>query len=192
MNVHGLSTPCLFKYSESILMPLHRGAPRAPAGGARGQRAGIRPHGVTRTGTRIGRATLGSGKSKTHRHAHSEKIHRETYTFRISPYKQIWFRKLENLVNMVFLVEVNNRYGTNLNELCIKNTTPPRGDAGPEFLLRSKALNIFEFLFAFSSLMQTRIQICLELYFDFVYNLNNKSNDSHELQICTIRLMVQM
>jgi hypothetical protein len=30
MNVHGLSTPCLFKFSESILMPLHRGAPRAP------------------------------------------------------------------------------------------------------------------------------------------------------------------
>jgi hypothetical protein len=26
----GLSTPCLFKFSESILMPLHRGAPRAP------------------------------------------------------------------------------------------------------------------------------------------------------------------
>ena len=62
-------------------------------------------------------------------------IHRETYTFRNSPYKQIWFRKLENLVNMVFLVEVNNKYGTNLNELCIKNTTPT---AGPEFLLRSK------------------------------------------------------
>ena len=88
---------------------------RARAGG---QGAGIRPHGVTRTGTRIGRATLGSGKSKTHRHAHSEKIHRETYTFRNSPYKQIWFRELENLVNMAFLVEVNNRYDTNLNELC--------------------------------------------------------------------------
>jgi hypothetical protein len=28
---------------------------------------------------------------------------------------------------MVFLVEVNNRYGTNLNELCIKNTTPHVG-----------------------------------------------------------------
>jgi len=59
-----------------------------------------------------------------------------------SPYKQIWFRKLENLVNMVFLVEVNNRYGTNLNELCIKNATPHVGTAGPEFLLRSKARNI--------------------------------------------------
>jgi hypothetical protein len=32
------------------------------AGGARGPRGGIRPHGVTRTGTRIGRATLGSSK----------------------------------------------------------------------------------------------------------------------------------
>jgi len=27
-----------------------------------------------------------NGKSKTHGHAHSEKIHRETYTFRTSPY----------------------------------------------------------------------------------------------------------
>ena len=32
------------------------------AGGARGPRGGIRKHGVTRTGTRIGRATLGSSK----------------------------------------------------------------------------------------------------------------------------------
>ena len=67
--------------------------------------------------------------------------------------------KLENLVDMVFLVEVNNRYsryGTHLNELCMKNTNSHVGTAEPEFLLRSKARNIFEFLFAFSSLMQTR------------------------------------
>jgi hypothetical protein len=50
-----------------------------------------------------------------------------------SPYKQIWFRRLENLVNIVFLVEVNNRYGTNLNELCIKNTTPHVGTLGQNF-----------------------------------------------------------
>jgi hypothetical protein len=61
-----------------------RALPRHIAGGTRGQRAGIRPHGVTRTATRIGRATLGSGKGITHRHAHSEKIHRETYPFRTS------------------------------------------------------------------------------------------------------------
>jgi hypothetical protein len=124
---------------------------------ARGQRAGIRRHG--RPAMRIRRATLGSGKSKTCSHAHSEKIYRETYTFRNSPYKQIWFGKLENLVDMVFVVEVNNRYGTGLNELCIKNTTPHVGTAGPEFLLRSKVQNIFEILFAFSSLMQTRFQL---------------------------------
>jgi hypothetical protein len=32
--------------------------------GARGQRAGIRPHGVTRKGTRSGRATLGKKREE--------------------------------------------------------------------------------------------------------------------------------
>jgi hypothetical protein len=40
--------------------------------------------------------------------------------------------------------------------------------------------------------MQTRIHLRFGLYFDYFANLNSKSNDSHELQICTIRLMVQM
>jgi hypothetical protein len=31
-------------------------------------------------------ATRSLGKSQTHGHANSEKIHRETYTFRTSPY----------------------------------------------------------------------------------------------------------
>ena len=66
---------------------------------------------------------------------------------RNSPYKQIWFGKLENWVDMVFLVEVNNKSGTNLNQLSIKNTTPNVGTAWPEFLLRSKALIFFEILF---------------------------------------------
>ena len=35
-------------------------------------------------------------------------------------------------------------------------------------------------------------QICFGLYWDYFDNLNKESNDSHELQICTIRLMVQM
>lgn len=83
-------------------------------------------------------------------------IHRETYTFRNSPYKHFWFGKLENLVNVVFPGKVNDRYGTNLNELCIKNTTPHVGTAGPEFLLRSKVFPGSEILFAFSSLMQKR------------------------------------
>jgi hypothetical protein len=31
-------------------------------------------------------------------------------------------------VDMVLPVEVNNKHRTNLNELCIQYTTPPRGD----------------------------------------------------------------
>jgi hypothetical protein len=74
------------------------------------------------------------------------------------PYKQIWFRKLENLVNMVFLVEVNNKYRTNLNKLCIKNTTPHVGTLGqnfssevkPQTYLNScpKISNMFDFVYA--------------------------------------------
>jgi hypothetical protein len=56
---------------------------------------------------------------------------------------------------MSFLVEVNTKYRTNLNELCMKNTTPHVGTLGQNFSYK-------------------------------------ESNDSHELQICTIRLMVQM
>ena len=40
--------------------------------------------------------------------------------------------------------------------------------------------------------MQIMFQICFVLYWDYFDNLNSKSNDSHELQICTISLMVQM
>jgi hypothetical protein len=101
------------------LMPLHRGAPRAPK-----VRWTLRWLELKRSSKLPNLGSSRSGKSKTHRHAHSEKIHRETYTFRTSPYYQIWFRKLENLVNMLFLVEVNTKYRTNLNELCMKNTTP--------------------------------------------------------------------
>ena len=116
---------------------------------------------------------------------------RVKYTFRNSPYKHFWFGKLENLVNVVLFGKVNDRYGTNVNELCMKNTTPVVGTAGQEFLNRSKVQTSNDFLFAFSSLIQTRIHLRFGLYFDYFANLNSKSNDSHELQICTIRLMVQ-
>ena len=55
MWVHGLST--VRKRAEVATLSRATGA-----GGARGPRGGIRPHGVTRTGTRIGRATLGNSK----------------------------------------------------------------------------------------------------------------------------------
>ena len=107
------------------------------------QRAGIRPHGVTRTGTRIGRATVGSGtEAGRAKHIVTHILRRFTVKpllFCNSPYKQIWFRKLENLVNMVFLVEVNNKYRTNLNELCIKNTTPHVGTLGQNFSSQVKS-----------------------------------------------------
>ena len=63
----------------------------------------------------------------------------KTYTFRTSPYWQIWFRKLENLVNMLFLVEVNTKHRTNLNKLCMKNTTPHVGTMGQNFSSQVKS-----------------------------------------------------
>jgi hypothetical protein len=63
------------------------------------------------------------------------------------------FGNLENLVNMVLLVEVNTKYRTNLNELCIKNTTPHVGTLGQNFSSQVKSQTYFETLFTFSSLM---------------------------------------
>jgi hypothetical protein len=42
-------------------------------------------------------------------------------------------------VNMSFLVEVNTKYRTNLNELCMKNTTPHVGTLGQNFSSQVKS-----------------------------------------------------
>jgi len=42
---------------------------------------------------------------------------------------------------MLFLVEVNTTYSTNLNELCMKNTTPHVGKLGQNFSSQDAAVN---------------------------------------------------
>jgi hypothetical protein len=81
MWVHGLSAPCVFQIQrEKYLMPLHRGAPRAPT--VRWALRWLeRKHLM---------AEILRGMQLMHMYlmldANSEKIHRETYTFRTSPY----------------------------------------------------------------------------------------------------------
>ena len=61
---------------------------RSPAQSTACRRGSARARAAAPPRTPASSATrsMGSGKSKTHGHAHSEKIHRETYTFRTSPY----------------------------------------------------------------------------------------------------------
>ena len=66
-------------------------------------------------------------------------------------------RKLENLVNMLFLVEVNTKYRTNLNELCMKNTTPHVGKLGQNLSSQEKSKTYELQICTISLMVQMRI-----------------------------------
>ncbi len=82
---NALWAPCAQESGERLARTAHL---RVAAGVLRNQLpATVAEH--ARSGTTEDTCVLcdtENGKSKTHGHAHSEKIHRETYTFRTSPY----------------------------------------------------------------------------------------------------------
>jgi hypothetical protein len=72
------------------------------------------------------------------------------------------FGNLGISVHSVFLVQVNNGYGTNSNHIRTKKPPLTRGTAGPEFPFRNSKVRrqlFFEISFALSSVMQKRFQL---------------------------------
>ncbi len=124
-HLHGLSTPCLVQISA-------RPDAAASWGAAPSQSALGAPHALRAQATRgaCARKDLWCVLNWSRPSFDSG----ETKTFQKIPYNHFCFDNLGTSNDLVFLVQVNNGFGTNSNHISIKKPPPNAGDGWPEFL----------------------------------------------------------